>query len=170
MLNIAFEYEFSVNVNSLPYHHCTYVSILHMKYKVKCVNDSLHFQVLLANFYLEKFSKTRKVRTYNLLILCYLTGFHVPKQLFEKFRKFYNSNTVERRNLSKIFGKFAIFHPLRFYVKSILADLRRSKTAILTILKALNYDFGTFKLVKMSKIPINAKFSAVKRLSKCAVL
>ena len=78
-----------------------YVSILHMEYKVKCVNDSLHFQVLLANFYLEKFSKTRKVRTYNLLILCYLTGFHVPKQLFEKFRKFCNSNTVRHQKFVK---------------------------------------------------------------------
>ena len=79
-----------------------------MKYKVKCVNDSLHFQVLLANFYLEKFSKTRKVHTYNLLILCYLTGFHVPKQVFEKFRKFYNSNTVGHQNSPKASKNFEI--------------------------------------------------------------
>ena len=31
-------------------------------------------------------------------------------------------------------GNLAIFLPLRFYVKSILADFRESKTAILTIL------------------------------------
>ena len=38
-------------------------------------------------------------------------------------------------------GNWGITLPLWFYVKSILADLRRSKTAVLTILEALNFDF-----------------------------
>ena len=35
----------------------------------------------------------------------------------------------------------AIFLPLRFYEKSILADIRKSKTASLIILMAWNFDF-----------------------------
>ena len=38
-------------------------------------------------------------------------------------------------------GNLPIIMPLWFYVKSIFADFRRSKTAILTILKALNFVF-----------------------------
>ena len=42
-------------------------------------------------------------------------------------------------------GNFRIFLSLRFYVKSILWMISRSsKTAILTILKALNFDFYAF--------------------------
>ena len=42
-------------------------------------------------------------------------------------------------------------HTLWFYVKSILADFRRPKTAILTILEALNLDLWEFLHFKMSK-------------------
>ena len=38
-------------------------------------------------------------------------------------------------------GNLAIFLSLWFYVKSILAEFRRSKNAILTILEALDFDF-----------------------------
>ena len=38
-------------------------------------------------------------------------------------------------------GNFRIFLSFRFYVKSILAHFKRSKTAISTILRALNFDF-----------------------------
>ena len=38
-------------------------------------------------------------------------------------------------------GNFRIFLLFRFYVKSILADFKGSKTDVLTILKALNFDF-----------------------------
>ena len=38
-------------------------------------------------------------------------------------------------------GNLAIFLRLWFYVKSILADFRRSITTVLTILQALNFDF-----------------------------
>ena len=38
-------------------------------------------------------------------------------------------------------GNLAIFQPLCFYVKTILADFTGSKTAILTILEALNFEF-----------------------------
>ena len=38
-------------------------------------------------------------------------------------------------------GNLAIFLSVNFYVKSILADFRRTKSAILTILKALNFKF-----------------------------
>ena len=46
-------------------------------------------------------------------------------------------------------GNLAIFQPLCFYVKTILADFTGSKTAILTILEALNFDFlGIFDIFK----------------------
>ena len=41
-------------------------------------------------------------------------------------------------------GKMTNFLPLRFYVKSFFDDFKVSKTAILTILEALNVDFGKF--------------------------
>ena len=53
-----------------------------------------------------------------------------------------------------------IFLQLHFYVKSILTDFRRSKSAILTILEALNFDFWknfTLENVLRSK---NQKFRA----------
>ena len=52
----------------------------------------------------------------------------------------------------------AIFLSVWFYVKSILADFRRSKTAVLTILEAMNFEFWQFftlenvKSVQKSKI------------------
>ena len=55
---------------------------------------------------------------------------------------------------SIVCGIFAIFLPIWFYVKSILVDFRRSKTAILTILKVLNFDFWknfTLEIVKDSQ-------------------
>ena len=45
-------------------------------------------------------------------------------------------------------------------MKSILADFRRSKIAVLTILKALNFDFCEKSHLKMSKISNNLKFWA----------
>ena len=42
------------------------------------------------------------------------------------------------------YGKMIIFLPFRFYVKSFIDDFKVSKTAILTILDALNIDFGNF--------------------------
>ena len=58
-------------------------------------------------------------------------------------------------------GNLAIFLPFRYYLKSIAADFRRSKTAILTISEALNLDFWkNFTLEKMSKISKNAEFRA----------
>ena len=47
----------------------------------------------------------------------------------------------------------AIILPFWFYVKSILADFRRSKTAILTILEALNLYFGDFHTRKCHHFP-----------------
>ena len=44
-------------------------------------------------------------------------------------------------NLRLTVWKFGNFLPLRFYVKSILADFRGSKMVVLTIFKSLNYDF-----------------------------
>ena len=54
-------------------------------------------------------------------------------------------------------GNFAIFLPFLFYVKSILADFRRSKVAILIILEALNIEFfqnSKFIAAKMVKMAI----------------
>jgi len=48
-------------------------------------------------------------------------------------------------------GNFRVFLPLGFYVKSIFADFKKSKSAILTILEALTFDFWgyfTFENVK----------------------
>ena len=47
------------------------------------------------------------------------------------------------------------FSCLWFYVKSILADLKRSKSAISTVLKALNFDFLRISQLKISKNPKN---------------
>ena len=47
-------------------------------------------------------------------------------------------------------GNLANFLPLWCCVKSILADFRRSKIAILTILEALNIDFWKISNLKMS--------------------
>ena len=55
----------------------------------------------------------------------------------------------------------AIFLALWFYVKSILADFRRSKTANLTILEALNFDFWKYFTLGFSKILKNWKSRAV---------
>ena len=55
------------------------------------------------------------------------------------------THEIEVCNLSCIrtaqYGNFRIFMPFRFYVKSILANFRWSKTAILAFLEALNFDF-----------------------------
>ena len=51
-------------------------------------------------------------------------------------------------------GNLAIFMPLWFYVKSILAVFIRSKTGVLTILKALNFHFWKkFHTWKCQKFP-----------------
>ena len=54
------------------------------------------------------------------------------------------------------------FLPLRFYVKSFFDDFRVSKTAILTILEALNVDFGKFLHFLKAKIYQNKKSRASK--------
>ena len=45
-------------------------------------------------------------------------------------------------------------------MKSIYADIRISKTAVLTILKPLNCDFWKNFTLEMSKVPKNTKFRA----------
>ena len=49
---------------------------------------------------------------------------------------------------------------LTFYVKSILVDFRRSKTAVETILEALNFDFWKNFTVEILKVLKNSKFRA----------
>ena len=49
------------------------------------------------------------------------------------------------------FGNLAIFLPLELCVKSLLADFRRSKTAVLTNLEALNFDFLGISHLKISE-------------------
>ena len=48
--------------------------------------------------------------------------------------------------------KSAIFLPFWFYVKSILVDFRRSKTATLTVLNALKFNFGRNFPLKNAKM------------------
>ena len=47
-------------------------------------------------------------------------------------------------------------------MKSILADYRRAKTAIITFLEALNCDFLVISHFQMSKFPENSKVRAAK--------
>ena len=54
------------------------------------------------------------------------------------------------------------FLPLRFYVKSFFDDFKVSKTAILTILEALNVDFGKFLHFLKTEIYQNQKSRASK--------
>ena len=65
------------------------------------------------------------------------------------------------------------FLPLKFYVKPILSDFRCSKTAIMRILEAPNFDFVEFMQFFMAKIyqkstlkvltmPKMAKFESIK--------
>ena len=63
-------------------------------------------------------------------------------------------------------GNLANFLPLRFYVKSVLAAFKRSKTAVLNILEALNFDISEITHLKMLKIPKNSKFRAAKTVTK----
>ena len=56
---------------------------------------------------------------------------------------------IEYESSSAQCENFSIFLSLRFYVKSILGIFWNLKTAIITILKAKNFDFCTFwKLTK----------------------
>ena len=52
--------------------------------------------------------------------------------------------------------RVAMILPFWFYVKSILADFRRSKTDILTILEALNFDF--WKSYTLENVKNSQKF------------
>ena len=53
-------------------------------------------------------------------------------------------------------------------MKSILADFRRSKTAVLTILKALNFEFMKNLTLENIKIPTDSRF-IVAQMVKMAV-
>ena len=48
-------------------------------------------------------------------------------------------------------GNFTIFLSLWFYVKSIFGDSRSAKSAILTHLEALKFDFNRRSRIKMDK-------------------
>ena len=51
-------------------------------------------------------------------------------------------------------------------MQSILFDFTRSKTAVLTILEALNFDFRKILHLKMSKVPKNSKIRAAQMAKK----
>ena len=59
------------------------------------------------------------------------------------------------------YGNLAIFLPLWFYVKSLLADFRRSKTTNATILRLLILIFFGISRFKMSNISKSAKLRPV---------
>ena len=59
-------------------------------------------------------------------------------------------------------GKMTIFLPLAFYLKSFFDDFKGSKTAILTILEALNVEFGKFLNFLKAEIYQNQKSRASK--------
>ena len=83
-------------------------------------------------------------------------------------KKWINVNWLESQSMeiSELIctqcGNLAISLPLRFYVKSILADFRRSKTAILFNLEALNIDFLEIAHLEMSPIVLIFKFRLLK--------
>ena len=65
---------------------------------------------------------------------------------------------------TELYGNFRIFLSLWFYVKSILADFRRSKTVIVPISAALNLKYlGTFDIFKW-EIPKNQNLKPTKCL------
>ena len=55
---------------------------------------------------------------------------------------------------------YRIFLSFRFYVKLNLGECRKVKNAIFAILKALNYDFGTFQPSINAKIHKKSKLRA----------
>ena len=59
-------------------------------------------------------------------------------------------------------GNLAISLPLRFYVKSILADFRRSKTAILVNVAALNFEYWVIFDIFKCESTKKSKFKASK--------
>jgi len=65
-------------------------------------------------------------------------------------------------------GNSKIFLPLKFYVKSILPDLRRSKIAILVILEAFNFDFWEFLMLSNVEFSLKIKFK-VSKMTRFAV-
>ena len=50
-------------------------------------------------------------------------------------------------------------------MKSILADFRRSKTAVFISLKALKFDFWKILLLKTSKVSINFKAAQMVKIA-----
>ena len=56
----------------------------------------------------------------------------------------------------------AIFYPILLYVNSILAYFKRSKSIILTILEALNFDFWEFYSWKCQKFKIHSYWNGQK--------
>ena len=94
------------------------------------------------------------------------------KHLFRmKLQKYENhTRLIKFTDLSSLIGnfdcgystlwKFNNFLPLWFYMKSILAELRGSKTIILTILVALNFDILGISCLKKSKISKSSKCRA----------
>ena len=59
-------------------------------------------------------------------------------------------------------GNFMIFLSLRFYVKSILGHSRSAKSAILTHLEVLNFDFSEFLHFLKAEMYQNHNFRAFK--------
>jgi len=59
-----------------------------------------------------------------------------------------------------------IFLPLRFYVKSILAIFRSSKTAILTILEALKILYSAISALANCKNFLKQKFRSAETITK----
>ena len=59
-------------------------------------------------------------------------------------------------------GKFSTFLSLRFYVKSILENVKVQKMSFLPFQELWNYDFGTFQPSANAKIHEKARFRASK--------
>ena len=63
-----------------------------------------------------------------------------------RFHVKYDNYRPRQPNWESSMWNIRIFQPFRFCVKSILSDFRRSKSAILTILAALDFEFlGIFQ-------------------------
>ena len=157
---------------------CHWVFTWHQSWRIHSESQNLPFRLqrlwilILMNFCtfrrlkaikLTKFRATKMAKTAFFRNSSFQFWFHVNFQPW---------------NYSAHCGNLRIFLPLRFYVKSILTDFRSSKSAILTILEALNAKNyqkikihscsnslnGSFLGFKMTKIDFTENSSGIKIL------
>ena len=134
----------NVTADAKMYHTCLYVKCT-MIYDHICtqfrrsVSESRH-----GNMILNKFPPPTRVRSR-------------PPQWLSLFHTSYRPGQHNWEFQLWKFHSLALFLPLWFYVKSILADFRWSKAVALTIMKALNFEFS-MKNLTLESIENSQKF------------